>query len=74
MVSFLLMRDNVKLGPYTLEQLKLTGIRPTDMLWIDGKSTSWLYPDEIEGLQAFIHHRSDNPLDGKEVFPRLKSN
>lgn len=55
MIAYLLLRDNIQTGPYSLDELKKAGIRATDLLWIEGKSTGWRYPDEIGELQAFVH-------------------
>ncbi len=52
---YFLLRDNKKSGPYSLEDLKIKGIKSTDMLWIESKSTSWKYPDEIEEIQSFVN-------------------
>lgn len=55
MFSYLLLRDNKQLGPYSLDELKSFGIKANDLLWIEGRSTAWHFPDEIEELQAFVH-------------------
>jgi len=55
MFTYLLLRDNKQLGPYSLEQLKESGIQATDLLWIEGRSIAWCYADEIDELQAFVH-------------------
>jgi DNA-binding NarL/FixJ family response regulator len=60
MLAYLLLRDNIKSGPYSLEELKVTGIRATDLLWIEGRSSAWRYADEIEELQAFVHAATIN--------------
>lgn len=54
MLAYLLLRDNIQSGPYSLEELKAAGIRSTDMLWIEGRSSAWRYVDEIEELLAFV--------------------
>src|SRR5450432_3025071 len=54
MLAYLLLRGNTQLGPYSLEELKVTGIHATDLLWIEGRSSAWRYADEIEELQAFV--------------------
>ncbi len=54
MLAYLLLRDNIQTGPYSLEELKEAGIRSTDMLWIEGRSSAWRYVDEIEELRAFV--------------------
>jgi DNA-binding NarL/FixJ family response regulator len=60
MLAYLLLRDNIQSGPFSLEELKLAGIRSTDMLWIEGRSSEWRYVDEIEELQAFVGGTKEN--------------
>ncbi|HLK30306.1 MAG TPA: response regulator [Puia sp.] len=70
MFAYLLLRNNKQSGPYTLDELKSFGIRPTDLLWIEGRSTAWHFADEIEELQAYVHvspvssrHSSNGGID-----------
>jgi len=62
MFAYLILRDNKQSGPFSLEELKSFGIRATDLLWIEGRSTGWHFPDEIEELQAFVHV---SPINGR---------
>jgi DNA-binding NarL/FixJ family response regulator len=55
MFAYLILRDNKQWGPFSLEELKSFGIQSTDLLWIEGRSTGWRFPDEIEEIQAFVH-------------------
>ena len=52
MSEYLLLRDHVELGPYTLDELKIGGIRSTDLVWVNGISSSWSFAHEIEELQS----------------------
>lgn len=54
MKSYLLLRDNQQSGPYTLEDFKKYGLHPHDLIWIEGESTCWNFPEEIQELTAFI--------------------
>ena len=69
MIDYLLLRDNLQSGPYSLDELKSAGIRSTDMLWIEGKSKSWLYPDEMEELQAYVHVSANVHLNNQVARP-----
>lgn len=60
MPAYLLLRDLIQSGPYSFEELKVEGILATDLVWIDGISTAWRYPDEIRELQAFVSASSMN--------------
>jgi hypothetical protein len=47
---YLLLRDNRQTGPYTIDELKQQHLRPSDMVWEEGSSFAWRYPNEIPGL------------------------
>jgi hypothetical protein len=47
---YLLLRNNVESGPFTFAELLQQQLKPTDMLWIEGKSTAWAYLAEMELL------------------------
>ncbi|MGZ5255998.1 MAG: hypothetical protein ACXWCT_16440, partial [Flavitalea sp.] len=55
---YLLLRNNVESGPYSLNELLTQQLRPTDMLWIQGKSTAWTYLSEME---LMIHEEPKAP-------------
>lgn len=50
---YLLLRNNQQSGPYSLDELIRLGIKPDDLLWIEGKSVGWFYPSEIEELKQY---------------------
>lgn len=52
MRSYLLLRNNVQSGPYSLVQLKGQGITPADLVWVEGESHAWEHPTEIRGLKT----------------------
>ena len=54
MERFLLLRDRQELGPFTLEELKLWGLKWGDLVWLEGKSVAWDYPANIKELKGFI--------------------
>lgn len=64
MATYLLLRDKIQSGPYSLDELKLAEIRSTDKLWIQGKSNYWQYPDEIKEIQAIVYTSSENSHPG----------
>jgi hypothetical protein len=51
---YLLLRDNQQTGPFTIGELLQQQLLPTDMLWIEGRSTAWAYLSEME-LQPSIN-------------------
>lgn len=52
MERFLLLRDHQELGPFTLEELRLWGLKSGDLVWIEGKSLAWDYPANIPELKV----------------------
>jgi hypothetical protein len=50
---YLLLRNNQQTGPFTIGELLQQQLLPTDMLWIEGRSTAWAYLSEME-LQPVI--------------------
>jgi hypothetical protein len=56
-----LLRSNQEMGPYSLDELLQLGLKPFDLIWVNGRSASWQYPSEIESLKAFF------PVPGKDV-------
>jgi hypothetical protein len=53
MQKFLLLRNNKQTGPYSVEELEHMGLKPYDLIWINGKSAAWRYPGEIDELKSF---------------------
>jgi hypothetical protein len=45
---YLLLRKNQQTGPYTYEELLQQQLLPTDLIWVEGKSTSWMNPEEVK--------------------------
>lgn len=45
---YLVLRDNQQTGPFTIGELLQQNLLPTDMIWIEGKSTAWTYLSELE--------------------------
>lgn len=63
MNKYLLLRDNKQTGPYSVEELINMGLKPYDLVWLDGKSAAWRYPSEIAELQAFAPAVEEQPYD-----------
>src|SRR6202000_3327143 len=60
---YLLLRDNKQSGPYSLDELKVKGLKAYDLVWLEGKSAAWRYPSEIEELKAFAPVVEEQPFD-----------
>ncbi|WP_276483115.1 hypothetical protein [Paraflavitalea pollutisoli] len=63
MNQYLLLRDNKQTGPYSVEELIKKGLKPYDLVWLDGKSAAWRYPSEIAELKAFAPTVEEQPYD-----------
>lgn len=63
MNQYLLLRDNKQTGPYTAQQLAEKGLKPYDLVWLEGKSAAWRYPGELEELKAFAPGVEEQPYD-----------
>ena len=62
-MNYLLLRSNKESGPYTLEQLVQLGLKPYDLLWIEGKSAAWRYPSELDELKLYAPTVEEQPYD-----------
>jgi hypothetical protein len=51
---FRLLRHNTEQGPYTIGDLLQQQLVPGDLIWVDGESTAWAHPQEMEVLKYAI--------------------
>lgn len=65
---YLLLRNNIESGPYTIDELIQQKLRPSDLVWINGKSLAWSYPSELEELKSFVP-KADKP----SINPKLSA-
>ena len=76
MDTYLLLRSNKQSGPYSLQQLVSSGLKPYDLVWVEGRSAAWRYPSEVEGLKAYAPATEEQPYDRfykkKEEKPQEK--
>jgi hypothetical protein len=63
MNKYLLLRDNKQSGPYTVPEIIENGIKPYDLVWLEGKSAAWRYPSEIEELKPHAPVVEEQPFD-----------
>lgn len=45
---YLLLSHNQQTGPFTIDELLLQGLKPSDLIWEEGKSTAWHHPSELQ--------------------------
>ncbi|HRN57172.1 MAG TPA: hypothetical protein PLL71_12005 [Agriterribacter sp.] len=53
MKEYLLLRNNAESGPYSLDELRVMGLKAYDLIWVENRSFSWKYPSEISELAVF---------------------
>ncbi|MBS1738513.1 MAG: hypothetical protein JSS98_18175 [Bacteroidetes bacterium] len=53
MKMYLLLRNNVESGPYSVECLKQMRLEKFDLIWIKDESITWKYPSELSELKQF---------------------
>ncbi|WEK34686.1 MAG: hypothetical protein P0Y53_19545 [Candidatus Pseudobacter hemicellulosilyticus] len=63
MNSYLLLRDNKQSGPFSAEELAGRGLKPYDLVWLEGKSAAWRYPSELDELRPFAPVVEEQPYD-----------
>ena len=63
METYLLLRSNKQSGPYSLQQLVNFGLKPYDLVWVEGKSAAWRYPSEVDLLKDYAPAVEEQPYD-----------
>ena len=58
---YLLLRNNQQTGPFNLEELICFDLKSYDLIWIEGKSAGWYYPQEIQALQPYLSFMKQMP-------------
>lgn len=74
---YLLLRDNRQTGPYSLDELLQLGLKPFDLIWVEGKSFGWSYPAEIEQLKPYAPKQPetviDSPVNSRDHYTTFES-
>jgi hypothetical protein len=73
MNKYLLLRNNKQSGPYTVPEIIAMGIKPYDLVWLEGKSAAWRYPSEIDELKAYAPAVEEQPFDRFYKKPDAKN-
>ncbi|MEP7372851.1 MAG: hypothetical protein ABI675_05635 [Chitinophagaceae bacterium] len=63
MATYLLLRDNKESGPFSVDDLLNVGLKPYDLVWVQGKSAAWRYPSEVEELKPYAPVVEEQPFD-----------
>ena len=62
-MPYKLLRSNKESGPYSLNDLVTLGLKPYDLIWVDGRSAAWRYPSEVAELKDFAPAVEEQPYD-----------
>jgi hypothetical protein len=60
MQQYRLLRNNQESGPYTEQDLIALGLKAYDLIWMEGRSSSWKYPSELDPLKAYAPPVTDD--------------
>lgn len=63
MSTYRMLRSNREIGPYSLDEIISLGLKPYDLIWVDGKSAAWRYPSEIAELKPYAPIVEEQPYD-----------
>lgn len=63
MTTYILLRSNKESGPFSLDQLREMGLKPNDLIWVEGQSASWRNPHEIRDLKELVSRESQKKQD-----------
>ncbi|HYO22779.1 MAG TPA: hypothetical protein VER36_10260, partial [Flavisolibacter sp.] len=66
---YLLLRGNQQTGPFNLEELLQFDLKPFDLIWIEGRSAGWYYPQEIPSLQPHLSFLKQTPASSTPAPP-----
>ncbi len=47
----------------TMDDLLSFGLKPYDLVWVQGKSAAWRYPSEVEELKPYAPVIEEQPFD-----------
>lgn len=70
-----LLRNNQESGPFTLKELRSMGVFAGDLVWIEGESTSWNYPADVDSLRGCIRkpEKKQPAPKKKAAFPNERA-
>lgn len=63
MATYLLLRNNKEHGPLSLQHLIQMGLKPYDLIWVQGKSAAWRYSSEIPELKPYSPIVEEQPTN-----------
>jgi len=70
--TYLLLRNNKQTGPHSLQELLQQGLKPQDLIWVEGQSAGWSYPTEINTLKSYVTEQATASNKVSEPKPETK--
>lgn len=72
--NYVLLRNDQQTGPYSLEEIAQFDLKPYDLIWIEGESKGWYYPQEIQALHPYLGFlpQKPKPVSQPSVVPEKK--
>lgn len=67
---YVLLRNDQQTGPYSLEEIIQFDLKPYDLIWIEGKSAGWYYPQEIGALRPYLGFLPKKPAAQNTTAPK----
>lgn len=64
---YLLLRNNLQSGPFNVDELLQHDLKPTDLVWEEGRSAGWSYPYEIPSLKSSFHAEVPKEAEKEEM-------
>ncbi|HEV7332056.1 MAG TPA: hypothetical protein VGN63_13555 [Flavisolibacter sp.] len=66
---YVLLRNDRQTGPYSLEEIIQFDLKPYDLIWIQGGSAGWYYPQEIAALHPYLSFLPKKQAPAAEAKP-----
>src|SRR5215217_4037855 len=66
---YMLLRHNQETGPYTIDELLQQQLNSNDLIWVEGTSLAWRYPEEIKELKAILNKTTNTPAHRRTTNP-----
>ena len=74
MNTYILLRNNKESKSLTLDALRQTGLKSTDLIWVECQSVCWQHPHEIIELKALVAANNTQPVVQAESQPLESDN
>ncbi|MGK2863408.1 MAG: response regulator [Chitinophagaceae bacterium] len=74
MSMYFLLRNNKQTGPFTAQELIACKLQLYDLVWIEGKSAAWRYPEEIQDIKILLAAQKDQSVNSDRQVARETNN